>query len=194
MGKAVLPALAMGGLAFATGGTSLLGTAAVQGAVLPGMAALPGATAGLFGSAGAFSLGTTMGTLGTLGSIASPLLSARSQAQSASFQRAQLSLQAKTQEAQTLQTANEIKRRMIADLASANAAFGARGVSVTSGTPVQAAQEAVRVANRNVDIALTGGQAQQSQNKLQANQFKMAGSSAISGGLFESLSKAGEIL
>ena len=167
---------------------ALVGTGAV-GALGP---MIP--TAGLFGAGGAFSLGTTLGTVSTIGSIASPLLSARSEAQSASFQRAQLNLQAKTQEAQTLQQANEIKRRMIADLASANAAFGARGVTATSGTPVQAATEAIRVANRNVDIALTGGTAQQNQNRLQDSQFKQVGSSAIQGGLFKSLSKAGEIL
>jgi hypothetical protein len=145
------------------------------------------------GASTAAGIGTALSTISTIGSIVTPLLSARSQSQSASFERAQLSLQAKTQEAQTLQTANEIKRRMISDLASANAAFGARGVSTSSGTPVQAAQEAIRVANRNVDIAQTGGAAQQSQNRLQSNQFKQVGSSAIQGGLFKSISKAGVV-
>lgn len=162
------------------------------GTAAAGATAATAATAGLFGTAGTFSLGTTLSTLGTIGSVISPLLSARSEAQSYKFQEAQLKLQSKTAEAQSLEKANEIKRRLVSDLAGINAGYAARGVSTSSGTPQQAAIEATRVANRNVDIALMGGKAEQSQYGIQARQYASAGRSAIRGGMFQTIGKIGE--
>lgn len=162
----------------------LVGTAATSGAA---------ATAGLFGTAGAFSAMSTLGTLSTIGSVVSPLLSARAQAQESKFMAAQAQMQAKQIEAQTLQNSNEIKRRLLSDLASANAGYSARGVSVSSGTPQQAATEAARVANRNIDIAQTGGRANQAQTELQASQYQSAAKTQMQTGLFKSLSTLGRV-
>jgi hypothetical protein len=121
-------------------------------------------------------------------------MSARSEAQGYKFQEAQLKLQSKTAEAQSLEKANEIKRRLVSDLAGINAGYAGRGVSTSSGTPQQAAIEATRVANRNVDTALMGGKAEQSQYGVQARQYRSAGRAAIQGGMFSSLTKlAGQI-
>jgi hypothetical protein len=111
------------------------------------------------------------------------------QSQSYKFQAAQAKMQGRQFEIEALQQSNDIKRRMLSDLASANANYSARGVSTSSGTPQQAATEAIRVANRNVSIAQNSGAMNTSLSNLQAGQYGMAAGSAYNTGLFTALGK-----
>jgi len=180
-----LPAL------IAAGSTAGASSAVAGGLLAAGSAGIPlggfAAASSLAGAAGSF--GSLLSTVGTLGSVFGSLASGSQQSQSFKFQQAQAKMQSRQFEIEALQNSNEIKRRMLSDLASANAGYASRGVSTSSGTPQQAATEAIRVANRNVSIAQNNGAMNSSLSNLQAGQYGSAAGSAYNTGLFTSLSK-----
>ena len=127
---------------------ALVGTAAVAGPVALGGTALAGATTGLFGAAGAFSLGTTIGTLGTafsgLNMLSGGLAQSSAESTNASLAayNAELSRRsadrAKDSAAQQAADTRNATRRRIGTIRSS---FGKSGVVTTSGSPLLAVQE-----------------------------------------------------
>ena len=130
------------------------GTAAVQGAVQPGAAALPGATSGLFGSGGQFNTAQTFSTIGK----AATGFGAYNQIQSGIQMKAQYDMQAGSYETQAeivkmnaKETANMLRKQLLQDLGSANASAAARGIDTGSGSPRQIIEESI--GNVGSDIA-----------------------------------------
>lgn len=163
----------------------LVGTAAASGPVLAGMT-LPAATAGLFGTGGAFSAMTALGTVFK----ALPLLSgfmasgqemagAQIQAQSAKLQGLQLEQQAENEKTRALQEEQQRRQRLNQILNTQMAMTAGRGVAIGSGSDLAIADFSVQEAEEESQIARGDSEFRQRQLRLQAQQARLGGRASL---------------
>lgn len=157
----------------AASGATAASAAAAAAAGLPAIGAISAvpATAGLFGVGGAFSAATALGTLSTAGRVissAGSLFSGLSQAsaleQNASLarQQAQFDAAQKRRETQSL-------------LSTQRARYGASGVRVNVGSPVDFIAETAEQGELDALMTLYGGKAESEIYKSRARQARVGG-------------------
>lgn len=163
-----------------------IGTATVAGTTLPTMTLATPATAGLFGTGGAFSFGTTMSTLATagsvIGSVGSMAMGAMQGANQAAyyedqarFQQQQFELQQQSIATQAAQD-EVIRRRQLAGILSSQASIAAaHGVDLGSSESFNSVEQG-SIAQAEADISATNTTAQNRSlmSSLQASQSAMA--------------------
>lgn len=175
-----LTTLLMAAAVVGTGGAALAAVPALAGtAAVAGGAA---ATAGAIGT-GATIAGMSAGTLATIGALGFTGLSAVQSSQAAKFEKAQIKQQMKQEEVNVAQQKLETETRLADTLSTQRAMFGARGVSLSSGTPVTAATASRSEANRQLANQTFGGQLTQSSLQLQSGQKTRESRAAITRGL-----------
>lgn len=140
------------------------------------------ATAGLFGSAGAFSLGATLSTLGTVGGLFTTLSGAGAQAGIAEGEAKINEFNAKQEEIRGQEEANSIKRDVARAIASSNARGAASGISVSSGSPVQAQKQALRDADNALSTAGTNAKLRAETERVRAGLARQRSRNAIRSG------------
>lgn len=136
-------------------------------------------------------IGSMVGNVG-VGSLISGGLTAASafgsimggQQQSAVYkaQAAQYELSAKQEELRGREQADKIRRSLQATLASQNAAFGARGISTRSGTPVSLARGSMTEAGYDINLAQFGAGQSSAALRSQAGQSRVSASVAKTSG------------
>lgn len=97
-------------------------------------------------------------------------------------QARQSELAAKQEELKGREQADKIRRSLQATLASQNAAFAARGISLTSGTPVKLANVSSTEAAQDIENAQFGASMAAAAERGQAGVYRMSGKSAITSG------------
>jgi hypothetical protein len=117
----------------------------------------------------------------------SSIQAGRVEAANLKFQQKQANLQARAAEIQGKEQQNLLREDLLKNLASANAAFAARGVSISSGTPQQAQVESIKAAEQSLRAAQLGAGAQaeglRTQGQIFARDAKVARQSANLQGL-----------
>lgn len=112
------------------------------------------ATAGLFGTAGSFSLLQTASTIGTLFSVTSTLQGGSAEQQIFEAQAAREDFQARQERLRGQAEGTEIKKQLARDIAAANARGGAAGIDISSGSPTDAVKQASIDASEAISQAL----------------------------------------
>lgn len=115
----------------------------------------------LGGFAAASTIAAAAGTAGTiltgLGAV-SGVVGAFQQSNALKQQAKMADVQARISNTQAVEKSNQIQRQLSRDLASANAAFGARGVALgRGGTPENVAKQSRYNASKDIDATLFGG-------------------------------------
>ena len=164
------------------------GTPAVQGAVQPGAAALPGATSGLFGSGGQFKAAPIMSAAGGVAAG----FGAYGQIQSGQQMKAQYDIQAGQYETQAeivkvnaKEQAIMLRKQLLQDLGSANASAAARGIDTGSGSPRQIVEESIGNVGRDIQRLESGANITAAGSKTSASRAAAAGASAAQGGYYK---------
>lgn len=137
---------------------SFVGSPAVQGPTMPGQS-LPGATSGIFGSGGDFSLASTLKTTSTLatglggfaGFSAGKMASAQYDIQAKSYES-----RAEVLKLNAIEKSNLLRKQLLSDLGSANANAAARGIDTGSGSPVQVRTESIGNVGRDIQKLKSG--------------------------------------
>lgn len=143
-----------------------------------GVASAGGAIGGLMSSGVGSLLSGGLTAASAFGSI----MGGNQQAAVYKAQAAQSELAAKQEELKGREQADRIRRSLQATLASQNAAFAARGISLSSGTPVTVGNMSRTEAARDIESAQFGAAMSAAQERAQAGQYKIsAKSSKISG-------------
>jgi len=125
----------------------------------------------------------TTSLLSALGGAASSIKAGQAEAQAFEFQAGQAKAQARQERINAQKRANTLRQQLLEDLGSANAAFGARGITLTSGT-AQAAQIASRrAAARAIKGEKDIGFIRQQAGLAQAGQFRLSAKEAKTQGL-----------
>lgn len=133
---------------------TLTGQPATQGAVQPGASPLPGATSGLFGSAGKYNPGILYNigsTASSIGGVYGSITAGKQAKAQFDIQAGQYATQAEIVKVNASEQANLLRKQLLADIGSANASAAARGIDTGSGTPRQIVQESI--SNVESDIA-----------------------------------------
>ena len=162
--------------------STAVGQPATQGPVQPGAQPLPGATTGIFGSGGEFNwsqtLASTTSLAGSIGTIAGSFGAIESGRQASS----QFQLQAGSQETQAdvirlnaIERGNALRRRLLADLGSANASAAARGIDTGSGTPRQIVEESIATVQSDVAKLERGAEIGATGTETSASRSRAAG-------------------
>ncbi len=164
------------------------GSPAVQGAVQPGSAALPGATKGLFGIGGGFGSAQTMSAAGSVAAG----FGAYGQMQAGKQMKAQYDMQAGSYETQAeivkvnaKEQAITLRKQLLQDLGSARASAAARGIDTGSGTPLQIEQESIGNVGKDVQKLESGANIAAAGSKTSAARSRSAGSSSAQGGYYK---------
>lgn len=175
-----------------------VGTAAAQGATATGAAlattAAGAATSGIFGAAGAFSLSTTLSTLGTAGTLFSTIQGARAESSISKSEGRFAEFNAKQEEIRGVEEANVIKRDVARALATANARGAASGISISSGSPVTAQQEALRDANNALSTVGTNTKIAAETERIRAQISKRRSRNSIRSGATRAASILGNFV
>lgn len=178
---------------------SLLLGSALVGPTASG-AALAGGSAGLFGTAGAFSLGTTLSTLGAaatgLGTLSS-ITGGMAGSSAAGYQAELAAQQAEAQAIEETRLANKEAKVMQEDAENLarrqRVAYLASGVDL-AGSPLLVMEETRRKGAENVAEILSSGSAASSaaraEGRVRAAQFKNQGRSAFMSGAASGLTTA----
>lgn len=135
-------------------------------------------TAAASGAATLSSGFSLLGPILTVGSALSSVSSGNQQAAAYKLQAQQSEVNARIEKLNAQEKANEIRRNMLANISSANAAYAARGVSIFSGTPDQARTEIAKNSEINIDKARFGGTMAANEKITQARQYKSNASAA----------------
>lgn len=146
-------------------------------------------TAGIGGAAATAAAGggflSSIGGIGTLLSIGQTAASAFGQIQAGRLEQQTLNLQARQSELAARQEALrgkkqalEINKQLSRDLASQNAIFSARGVLTGEGSAEAAMGAATQEAQDAIDLAMFGASQSATAQRLQGQQYRLAGSSA----------------
>lgn len=170
MVEAVLAAFATSA---GTGAAAAAGSAAIAGPVTA--AASGAATLGSFAT-----LGNALSLFGALGSISG----GNQQASAYKLQARQEELNARLETVKAEDTANALRRNLLANIGTANATFAARGIGLGSGTPEQAKIVGANNASRNIESARFGGEIASLDRQVQAGQYRSAGRAARTQGYF----------
>ena len=137
-----------------------------------------GATAGLFGAGGSFSLLTTAGTLATGLNAVSSIQAGRSKQAVYKAQARQSELQARNTMLQGRQQSLAIKEQLDRDTATQAAGFAARGILAGEGSAAAAIEQSNKMATRDIQYAMYGANMGYYQNMSQAGQYRVSGSAA----------------
>lgn len=140
------------------------------------------ATAGLFGTAGAFSLGATISTLGTAASLFSTVSGIGASSAQSESEAKQIEFNAKQEGIRALEESNAIKQDVARAIATANARGAASGISVSSGSPVNAQKEALRDANNALSTVGTNAKLAAETAKVRAQLTRSRGRNAVRSG------------
>jgi hypothetical protein len=105
-------------------------------------------------------------------------MSGQQQAGMYKAQAAQYELSARAEELKGRDQADKIRRSLQSTLASQNAAFGARGISLSSGTPVALAATSSNEASRDISLAQFGAGSAANADRSQAAVYRATGRSA----------------
>ena len=114
----------------------------------------------------ASTLGTVQGFAGVLAGVGavfgavSSIEAGNTAAKNADFERDQLLVEGKITSANAKKAENDARENLLANLASTNAAAGASGISITSGTVESGREAAFRQANRELSTTRTDEQIQ----------------------------------
>lgn len=170
--------------ATAAGGTALpwLSTAGSL-ASIAGAGGVAGSIAGLSGGLSLLSTGLTAAS--AFGSI----MGGNQQNAVYRAQAQQSELAARQEELKGREQADKIRRSLQATLASQNAAFAARGISLASGTPVNIGNVSRTEAAMDVENAQFGAGMSSAAERAQAGVYRMSGSAARTGGYFNAASR-----
>lgn len=175
--------------AFATSaGASAAATAAGS---LPWL--VPSATAGSFALTGSGALASFAAGLPSFGNVFSlfgglgKISAGNSAAQSYKMQAKQEELNARLETVKAEDTANQLRRNLIADMGSANAIFASRGIGLGAGTPEQAKIVGANNASRNIDNARFGGEMASLDRRVQAGQYRLDAKASRAGGYFNAV-------
>jgi len=150
------------------------------------------ATAGLFGVGGSFSLGATLSTLGTVGGLFSTIAGASAASSQSKLEARQAEFNARQEEVRGLEEANAIKQDVARAIASANARGAASGISISSGSPVKASQEALRDANNALSTVGTNAKLRAETERVRAQIARSQGRNAVRSGALQSASILGD--
>jgi hypothetical protein len=166
---------------------ALVGSA---GTAATATAAATAATSGLIGTAGAVTFGGLASTALTGFSVLGAISGGNQQASAYKAQAQQSQLAARQEELKGRQQADNIRRSLQATLASQNAAFSARGISLASGTPANLANVSKNEASNDIQIAQFGAAQSAEANRSQAGQSKLQASSAKIAGYTQAATSA----
>ena len=123
----------------------------------------------------------TLGIIGTGISAFSTFQAGRAESANLKFQAKQASLMAKAAEISGKEQQNSIREELLRNLASANAAFAARGISISSGTPAEARIESIRAAEQSIRSAQLGTIVEAEAARNQAEVYRQGARSAMTG-------------
>lgn len=172
---------------------SLVGTPAMQGPVQPGATPLPGATSGLFGSGGEFSLATTMKATSALATGFGGFMSYKSGAQAST----QFEMQAQSYETRAeivklnaIEKSNLLRKQLLSDLGSANASAAARGIDSASVSQIAIRTESIGAAGRDIQklksgaiVEASGEYTSAARSRIQGSEARLASYIRTTGGL-----------
>lgn len=147
---------------------------------------LAGLNAGVIGSAGtAVAISQGVGLIGAGLTAASAFGSVMSGQQESAVYKAQArqsELSARSEELKGREQADRIRRSLQATLASQNAAFAARGISIRSGTPVNIGNVSTTEASRDIETAQFGAGMASAAERGQAGVYRASGRAASTSG------------
>lgn len=130
----------------------------------------------------AISILPSVGTLATAGSAFGSIMGGNQQAGVYKAQAAQSELAAKAEELKGRDQADKIRRSLQATLASQNAIFSARGISLSGGTPVNIGNVSKTQAAQDVEMAQFGAGVSAAQERAQGQQYRLSASAAKTAG------------
>ena len=169
-------------------------SAAATAATTAGTAATAATAAGAAGSAAATTAGAagTATTGYTLSSLLGDVLTGASAVSSImggiqtyhqmKASARQSELQAGQEKLKATQQSNLIREKMLKEVASANAMFGARGI-LSAGSPEQVIRESANQANQDISMAQANGRLAYLQHKAQANEYKQGAAYSLLNGV-----------
>ena len=156
---------------------------------------LAGLNSGVIASAGtAVAIGQGVSLIGTGLTALSAFGSIMGGQQDAAVYKAQArqsEMSAKTEELKGREQADRIRRSLQATLASQNAAFGARGISLNSGTPVNIGNVSRSEASRDIENAQFNSNMSAAQERAQGSQYRIMGRAARTSGYMQAASTLG---
>jgi len=129
-------------------------------------------------------------TLLTAASIAAPIIQGRNENAIYKAQAKQSELSARTEELKGRDQASKIRDSLRATLASQNAAFAARGISLSGGTPMSIANQSKTQASRDIQTTQFGSTMAAEAERGNAQQQRMSGKAALSAGYFGAATRA----
>lgn len=97
-------------------------------------------------------------------------------------QAQQYELSARTEELKGREQADKIRRGLQATLASQNAAFAARGISLSSGTPINLGNVSKSEASKDIEDAQFNASMAAGADRLSAVQSRISGKAAVTSG------------
>lgn len=103
--------------------------------------------------------------------------------QASKMQAKQAELASRQEELRGRQSALAVKSNLEKTLASQNAIFAARGISLSSGTPTTLSQQSIKQASYDIDAARFGAGQASDALKAQARQYKLEGKAKIASGV-----------
>lgn len=166
---------------------SLVGSPAIQGPTQPGAGPLPGATSGLFGSAGEFnsaSVYSLAGGAASIGGAYTSIIAGKQAKAQFDIQAGQYATQAELIKLNASEQANMLRKQLLADLGSANASAAARGIDTGSGTPRQIVQESIANVSSDINKLKSGATVAASQSITSASRAAFSGASAEQAGYY----------
>jgi phage replication-related protein YjqB (UPF0714/DUF867 family) len=105
-------------------------------------------------------------------------------------QAKQSELSARTEELKGKDQANKIRDSLRATLASQNAAFAARGISLAGGSPMNIANASKTQASQDIEYAQFGSTMAAEAERGTAQQLRQAGKNAVTNSYFKAASSA----
>ena len=151
-------------------------------ALLPLIAAAAPETAAAIGASSTFAALPSFGSLLSFGSAVSSISGGLQGNAIAKAQARQYELSARQEELKGREQADKIRRALQATLATQNATFAARGISLSSGTPVNLGNVSRTEAARDIEIAQFGASASAAAERSRAAQSKIQGRTSLTSG------------
>jgi hypothetical protein len=179
MVAALLPAIASA-VASSSVAAGAAGAAATVAGSAASASAIAAGTAGFMASYGgaASLIGAGLTAASAFGSI----MSGNQQAGIYKAQAAQSELSARTEELKGRDQADKIRRGLQSTLASQNAIFAARGISLSGGTPLNIGNQSRTEAARDIELAQFGAGISAAQERAQGQQYRMSARGARTSG------------
>ena len=166
------------------------------GAVFKGTSAVGAAgpqipTTGLFGTGGSFNAAQTLSTTSAI----STGIGAFSSVAAGNTQAAQFNVQAGSQDLRAeavglnaTEQSNILRRQLLADIGSATASAGARGIDVGSGSPREVIEQSISNVQSDIGKIKAGGQIASAGERVNASSSRLSGASARASGNLKAVS------